>query len=67
MTHDKTKRLKYKYSNVVSYIQAFVDMEQTTRGGEAKRAIKQFDNTRLLLGVKSENEKANVPKQLTFF
>ena len=28
---------------------------------------KQFDNMRLLLGVRSENEKANAPKQLTLF
>ena len=28
---------------------------------------KQFDNMRLLLGTKSDNEKANTPKQLTLF
>ncbi len=28
---------------------------------------KQFDNMRLLLGTKSDNEKANAPKQLTLF
>ena len=28
---------------------------------------KQFDNMRLLLGKRSENEKANAPRQLTLF
>lgn len=28
---------------------------------------KQFDNMRLLLGNRSENEKANAPRQLTLF
>ena len=48
-------------------MQAFVSAEQITRDGEAKCAIRQFDNMRLLLGVRSKNEKANAPKQLTFF
>lgn len=48
-------------------MQVFVGVGRITRDREAKRTIKQSDNMRLLLGAKSKNEKANAPKQLTFF
>ena len=48
-------------------MQVFVGVGRITRDRGAKRAIKQFDNMRLLLGAKSKNEKANAPKQLTLF
>lgn len=48
-------------------MQVSMGAEQTTRDGKAKRAIKQSDNMHLFLGARSENEKANAPKQLTLF
>lgn len=48
-------------------MQVSVGVGQITRDREAKRTIKQFGNMCLLLGARSENEKANAPEQLTFF